>query len=179
MILTNIEPRISGEQQAIIASNAFLRSAGLSAEVCGVSYWNGYRFLYIKGLGSVREHVLIAEHVLGRPLPEKAIVHHVNGDRQDNRKTNLVICEDQSYHRLLHRRMRLIALGADPDTENWCVRCKSAHPIGEFRARSDGRGYPSSYCIPCQRIVDAERSRRSYHNRNPEARNYPLRPVIA
>jgi DNA-directed RNA polymerase sigma subunit (sigma70/sigma32) len=31
-------------------------------------------------------------------------VHHVNGDRSDNRPANLVICEDQSYHQLLHQR---------------------------------------------------------------------------
>ncbi len=52
--------------------------------------------------GYVREHILIAEKVLGKLLPDAAIVHHVNEDVSDNRKENLVICEDRAYHNLLH-----------------------------------------------------------------------------
>ena len=56
--------------------------------------------------GYVQEHILVAEEVLGKPLPPKTVVHHVNGDIADNRKENLVICENQAYHLLLHRRKR-------------------------------------------------------------------------
>lgn len=54
----------------------------------------------------VHEHVLVAEAALGKHLPEGAQVHHVNEDRSDNRNRNLVVCQDQSYHQLLHARMR-------------------------------------------------------------------------
>lgn len=48
----------------------------------------------------------IAARALGRALPEGAEVHHLNGDHNDNRPCNLVICQDAEYHDLLHRRMR-------------------------------------------------------------------------
>ena len=50
------------------------------------------------------EHILVAERALGKPLPAEAVVHHVNHNPLDNRPENLVVCQDQSYHRLLHYR---------------------------------------------------------------------------
>lgn len=70
----------------------------------------GYVHQIIKGhprasaKGYVSEHVSVAEAVLGHPLPLGAVVHHVNENKADNRKANLVICESHSYHALLHRR---------------------------------------------------------------------------
>jgi len=54
----------------------------------------------------VLEHVLIAEKVLGKYIPPKAIVHHINEDKKDNIPCNLVICEDRAYHNFIHMRMR-------------------------------------------------------------------------
>lgn len=54
----------------------------------------------------VFEYVLIAEKALGKYLPPAAVIHHVNGDPTDNRKNNLVICQDHAYHALIHARMR-------------------------------------------------------------------------
>ena len=84
--------------------------------------WNGGKFIdghgYVRILrpdhpeannkGYINEHRLIAEEVLGKSLPSGAVMHHVNGDKTDNRRKNLVICQDENYHGLLHKRQRAI-----------------------------------------------------------------------
>jgi len=56
------------------------------------------------GHGYVGEHILVAEKVLGKYLPLKAKVHHINENPENNRNSNLVVCENESYHKLLHSR---------------------------------------------------------------------------
>lgn len=83
--------------------------------------WHGGRYRHEQGYIRVHignneyrmEHVLKAEKALGKPLPADAVVHHMNGDPGDNETPwNLVVCPDQDYHLLLHRRAQ--ALGYEP-----------------------------------------------------------------
>lgn len=64
--------------------------------------------------GYVYEHVLIVERALGHALPDKAEVHHVDGKPDQNRGSNLVACEDDAYHKLLHRRARAYRATGNP-----------------------------------------------------------------
>lgn len=66
----------------------------------------GYRLIYVDGK-QVLEHVYLAEKALGKKLPRGAVVHHMNEQPSDNYTPfNLVVCPNQMYHMLLHKRMR-------------------------------------------------------------------------
>jgi len=60
----------------------------------------GYRIVSINGVAT-REHRFIMEQSIGRKLHANEDVHHVNGDRLDNRIENLTILE-RAPHRMEH-----------------------------------------------------------------------------
>ena len=112
--------------------------------------------------GRVREHVLVASKALGHALPKGSDVHHVNGDKKDNRPSNLVICQDRAYHFLLHVRQRTIKAGGNPNTDYVCRVCAEAKPFDAFFKDSNcsgtGRG---TICRACVKLRD----RRQHHRK--------------
>lgn len=52
--------------------------------------------------GQVLQHRLVVERFIGRQLKKTEIVHHINGNRKDNRIENLMVMS-QSEHMKLHR----------------------------------------------------------------------------
>jgi len=71
----------------------------------GRAFYTNARGYRMNGAGKF-EHILIAERVLGRVLPPNAVVHHVDHNGTNNSNSNLVICESQGYHLLLHVKER-------------------------------------------------------------------------
>ena len=56
--------------------------------------------------GYVKEHILIIERALGKEMPEDSQSHHFNENRSDNSRGNIILCENLSYHKILHKRLR-------------------------------------------------------------------------
>lgn len=69
-----------------------------------------------------RLHVARAESALGKPLPKGAQVHHADGSKRAD--AQLVICQDQAYHSLLHTRMRIRSAGGNPNIDKICSQCR-------------------------------------------------------
>lgn len=55
------------------------------------------------------QHVLVAQQAAGRNLSKGEVVHHIDGDKQNNSPSNLFIC-DRSKHRQLHRSLEVLAM---------------------------------------------------------------------
>lgn len=81
--------------------------------------------------GSPLVHVQRAERALGHPLPLGAQIHHPDGDR-GNPNARLVICQDQKFHGLLHKRARIKKMGGNPNTDAYCSVCRQIKPLAAF-----------------------------------------------
>lgn len=73
----------------------------------------GYRMVRAphRGMSNpyVAEHVLIAEEKIGRQLKKNVeVVHHINGNKLDNRLDNLLV-RTRSEHRSLHAQLEALA----------------------------------------------------------------------
>lgn len=79
---------------------------------------------HAKKSGYVLEHIVIASKALGKKLPIKSQIHHVNGVKDDNRNINLFICQDLAYHKLLHRRQNALKFTGNPNARR-CKFCKT------------------------------------------------------
>lgn len=83
------------------------------------------------GKGDVElEHRMTAAVALGRLLRGTECVHHVDENPANNTPSNLVICPDAAYHKLLHRRTDALKATGNP---NW----KRCYICGSYSAPED------------------------------------------
>ena len=98
---------------------------------------NGYRLIKVldhpnaQGGKWVPEHRLVMEKYLKRFLTKNEDVHHINGNRLDNRLKNLEILDRQSHMR--------IEYGWEKRSNRWfkpCRECKRQLPLENYRMRT-------------------------------------------
>ena len=89
--------------------------------------------------------VAIVESILGYCLPDGVQVHHVDGDSSNNSNENLVVCPNQAYHHLLHRRTKALE---ECGNANWrkCNICKKYDDPKNLQIRADGHTPRHSSC---------------------------------
>ena len=113
-----------------------------------------------RGSGYVREHIIVAEKAFGGPLPTRAVVHHANGLPGDNRPENLVVCEDQAYHLLIHQRMKARDACGNPDWQ-LCWFCQTydtpENLTQKTRKGKSGQLHRSSFHRKCKTDFEYER----------------------
>ena len=103
--------------------------------------------------GYVYQHILVAERALGASLPPRAVVHHHNGNRSDNRNQNLVICDSNGYHLILHKRMRALAACGDASK----VKCRFCKQYDSVQSMSHTNGMTVSWHSKCHRADSMQR----------------------
>lgn len=101
----------------------------------------------------VLQHILVAEAALGKLIPFVHPIHHVNENGKDNSNTNLVICENQAYHKLLHSKMRILQLGGNPHQDKFCGGCKQVKPKNAFSFNLNRYDHYQNYCKDCSKKI--------------------------
>lgn len=108
----------------------------------GTPVVNGYRRVRVNG-AYVREHRLVMERHIGRPLLPHEVVHHRNGDKLDNRIENLELIGSNSDHVREHYVDGTSRVARSRDAT--CSDCGDA-----FRTMNAGHG-EQKFCLRCRR----------------------------
>lgn len=99
----------------------------------------GHPMADVRGYAYEHRHVMAEK--IGRPLEPGEIVHHINGNKQDNRPENLELVAGHAEHFVRHRKAdKGLRLPGEP---NPTVAC--ACGCGEEFLRYDEAGRPRSY----------------------------------
>ncbi len=104
---------------------------------------DGYIFLRMpnhpkaKSNGYILEAYLLIEKILGKQIHQDVVIHHTDGNPSNNSNINLVACENQAYHMLLHRRQRAFDACGNAGWRK-CVYCKKYDDVQNIVSVKNG-----------------------------------------
>src|SRR5262245_40042853 len=107
----------------------------------------------------VQNAILVVEKVLGHELPKGVVIHHINEDESDDSHSNLVVCQDQGLHNIIHGRLNALKACGHA---RWkpCKFCQKYS--AEILLVKNGT---SHYHVSCQREDQRKRKREIINNR--------------
>jgi len=120
---------------------------------------NGYPKVSIGSCKDNYVHRIVAALMLGRELQGTECVHHINYNKQDNRRSNLYVCKDDAEHRQIHAIQDILNDGYDPKLYHYCTYHKQYELKTEFSTR------PSSWCglhNMCRKATNEYRKLKGY-----------------
>lgn len=116
----------------------------------GVKDWHdvgdGYLVKFVNGRWT-KQHRLVMEAHLGRKLLPTEHVHHVNGNKSDNRIENLEVMSAGDHHR---EHSGILTRLRDGKLE--CGQCKRLKEFSEYSPRKGRRLGVQGTCRECQKV---------------------------
>lgn len=99
--------------------------------------------------GYVLEHRYVMAELIGRPLEPHEVVHHKDGNRNNNAIENLELIASNAEHQRLHGLLGDLATLTRYGVRN-CTKCGEVKPLTEFaRSTRELHGH-ISWCRPCR-----------------------------
>lgn len=95
-------------------------------------------------------HIYLAERAWGR-LPRGHVVHHKDGNDQNNILENLEVLPSQAEHIRAHAKMRAERLGIVAGESLYCCSCKKVKAIAEFHSNKGSYTGSCCYCKECRK----------------------------
>lgn len=116
---------------------------------------NGYEYEYQPNHpratknGCVYKHILVAEEILGRYLKPEEVVHHMDENRSNNTKDNLIVFRTKSNHTRFHKTGLLFMMSDGTYISPIVVSKNKICPIcGALK------GHKSKICRECLKIKE-------------------------
>jgi len=103
--------------------------------------------------GYVYEHILIAEKVLGRKLRKEEVVHHIDGNKNNNNPSNLIVFATQSDHAAFHNGCKIYK-----ENDVWKAirkkyKCATCGKVFFSKLRDAKNHYCSKECLSLSKMI--------------------------
>jgi len=103
-------------------------------------------------------HRLVFEKHLGRPLDKNEVVHHIDGDKANNKLSNLMLFPNRSAHTKYHFQHGDLELKSGKNKKKLingklrCCRCSRLKELGEFAISKNAHLGVVGRCRNCDNL---------------------------